>query len=145
MAEAQAVRESARQHRRDMWRTIILPAAIIFLLVAACIAGVLLMPRRAQVSVVSDFMFTILMLCPLALCMLPITIFSVAAIFGMNRAHEAMKRPLYRLEDHSNSMVERVETVTGQVNQQTINISARFGAVYKLLGLFETPEESADE
>ena len=77
--------------------------------------------------------------------MLPITIVSVFAVFGMSRAHEAMKKPLYRLEDYSHSMVERTETVTGQVNQQTINISARFGAVYKLLGMFETPEESADE
>lgn len=144
MAEAQPIRESARLHRRDTRRHILLPAMAVALLLLVCIVGVLLMPRRAQVSAVSDFVLTILVLCPLALCFLPVTVLSIGAVFGMSRAHEAMKSPLYRLEDYSNAMVERTETMTERVNRQTINISARFGAVYKLLGTFE-PSEDSDE
>lgn len=145
MAEAQPIRESARQHRRDTRWYIILPAVVVFLLLAVCLAAVLLLPRRAQVSFVSDFVLTIMVLCPMVLCFLPFTILSFAAVIGMNGAHEALKRPLYRLEDYSKVMVERTETVTEQVNRQTINISARFGAVHKLLETFEPPEETSDE
>ena len=145
MARAQSVRESARQHRRDSLRQIVVPILLVFLLLIAIVAGVLLLPRRAQVSLVSDFVLTILVLCPMVLCFLPVTILSVVAVFGLNRVHEVMKRPLYRLEDYSNVMAERTESVTSQVNRQTIQISARFGAVYKLLSIFEPPEETTDE
>jgi membrane protein implicated in regulation of membrane protease activity len=145
MAGAQPIRESVRQHRRDTRRYIILPTVVVFLLLAGGLGAVLVRLRWAQVSIVSDFALTIMVLCPMVLCFLPVTIISVVAVFGMNRAHDAMKRPFYRLEDYSKAMVERTETVTGQVNRQTINISARFGAVYKLLSILEPPEESSDE
>ena len=145
MAGGQSVRESARQHRRDTWWRIIAPTIIVFLLLMAILGGVLLLPRLAQVSIVSDFVLTILVLCPLVLCFLPVTILSVVAIFGLNRAHNALKRPLYRLEDYSKTMAERTESVTEQVNRQTIQISARFGALYKVIDKLEPPKDMTDE
>lgn len=141
MVDSQLPRESVRQHRRDTRRHIILPAFFALLLIVICLVAVLLLPRRSQVSIVSDTMLTVFVLCPLAICFMPITILFIGAIFGMNRAHDALARPLTRLEDYSKTLTERTGVVTDQVNQQTINLSARLGVLDKLLDVFEMPKE----
>ena len=106
-------------------------------LIAGAVALVVMLPRFAQKSLVADWMLAILMLCPLAICMLPLTIMLVASIFGLSRAHDALTGPLRKLDDYSQVMTQRTKQTADVVNQATIEASARLGFVHKVLGTFE--------
>ena len=136
-----SIREPTRLHRRDTLRYIVLPIALVLLLIIVCLAGVLLMPRRVQVGTVSNVMLMVLMLCPAVICLLPVTIAAVVGVFGMNRVHDAVANPLKQLENRSATLAEKVESTTERINRKTIDVSARFGVVHKLLGTFEKPED----
>lgn len=138
-------RVSEIRHRRETLRLVMLPMILVLIAVIACLVGVLLLPRRAQVSVVSDVMFTVLMLCPAVLCVLPITILTISAIFAMNRAHDAASGPLRRLEDMSARLAERAESSTDALNRQTIGISARLGFLYRLMSNLESDEDNISD
>ena len=141
MSELQPARESMRRHRREVLRQIALPAILALILIVACVTVVILFPRQFQVSIVSDVMVMVFMLCPAVLCLLPMVIALIVGVFGMNRAHGALAKPLGTLESYSQTLAERTATTAEQVNRQTIETSSRLGVVYKLLGKFESPEE----
>ena len=74
-------------HRRAVRREIILPFVgglllIIVLVVIAAVEG------ETPTSGVANTMLTVLILCPMALCLLPIYLLLVVAVVGMNRAHD---------------------------------------------------------
>ena len=135
-------RTSEIRHQRETLRLVILPMSLVVIAVVACLIGVMLLPRRAQVSVVSDVVLTVLMLCPAVLCVLPITILTISGILAMNRAHDAASGPLRRLEDMSARLAERAESSTDMVNRQTIGISARLGFLYRLMSKLESHEDN---
>ena len=81
-------------HRRETIRYILLPMVGLSVLVLAGAVISLLLPGRLQVSLIADWLLTILFLCPLALCLFPVCILMVAAIVGMNKAHSAIANPM---------------------------------------------------
>lgn len=123
-------------HRRETRRLILLPFALGLLLVLGCVVVVLLLRRGSQISVISDLLILVFMLCPALLCMLPVTILMIMAVFGMNRVHDQAARPLRRIHEYSMMVANRVDETSLQVSQKTINISARFGMFYHLFSIF---------
>ena len=136
---------SVLKHRRDTWLWIIVPLGLLMLLVLAGVVVTVLLPHAAQKSVISNVMLIVLMLCPLAVCTLPLTIGMIAAVFGMNFAHTALAKPLRKVEGYSLMMTERTRTATERINQAAIDVSARFGFVYKLLDTFEEKSDHTDQ
>jgi hypothetical protein len=86
-------------------------------------------------------MLIVMMLCPAVICLLPITILTLVGALGMSSVHSALARPLKKLEAQSTTLAEKAESTMERINRKTIDISARFGVVHKLLGTFEKPEE----
>ncbi|MBZ0293537.1 MAG: hypothetical protein K8L99_13300 [Anaerolineae bacterium] len=132
-------------HRRETRRLILLPFALGLLLIIACVVVVLLLRRGSQVSLVSDLLVTIFMLCPAVLCMLPITILVIMSAFGMNQVHDLAARPLRQIESYSKLVSNKAAETSAQVSEKTINVSARFGAVYRLLNTFNRLPSSRSE
>jgi hypothetical protein len=97
------------------------------------------------VGIVADVMLTVLMLCPAVICLFPLTLGMIVAIFGMNRAHNGLARPVRQVAVYSRTLMERSTAVTDHINQKTIDLSARLGGVYKLLSVFESEEDKPNE
>lgn len=127
-------------HRRETIRYILLPMAGVVALVIIGAVISLLLPGRLQVSLLADWLLTILFLCPLALCLFPICILLVAAIAGMNKAHTAIANPLRRLEVLSGTIKERVSKTADTINHKTVDASAKWAFVDRLLAVFDPPK-----
>lgn len=134
-----------RIHRRAVRRQIILPFAGGILLVAALVALVALQ-GETPTSGVSTTLLTLLMLCPLALCLLPIYLLLVMAVAGLNWAHGGIMRPLRRAESLSVEMRERTVSISDRLARQSINLNARFAPLDRLLfSAFDRPAQNEDD
>ena len=132
------------RHRHETRLQLLLPMFLVGLLLLGCVAIVLAFPRRLQVGIVADIMLIVLMLCPAVICMLPLALGMLVAAFGMNKVHDGLARPMRQVAELSNTLTERTAVVTDTVNQKTIDVSARFGGIYKLLSIFESKDEIPD-
>lgn len=139
-------RESgASIHRRETRRTILLPFALSMLVIVAIflISALLSDPlARSRISLIADFLSTIVILCPSVLvtflCLLPI----VAGIYGMFRVHRAVGTPLQKLETMTEGMAERVETMSTTVNQRTMTWSEKVASWTYFMSILDTGDNT---
>src|SRR5262249_33995513 len=89
---------SKTKHNRETLLSIILPMLGVGAVVLVGLIIVLLLPERLQVSLIADWLLSVLFLCPVVLCLFPLCIGLIAAIVGMNKAHDAMAKPLQRVQ-----------------------------------------------
>jgi hypothetical protein len=136
---------SLRKHRRAVRREILLPFAggILLIVVLVMIAA---LQGETPTSGVSTTLLTVLILCPLALCLLPVYLLLVMAVVGMNRAHDGVARPLRRLENWTLALRERATSASDRLARESINWSARFAPLDKLLfSFFDRPAQNEDD
>lgn len=132
-------RKSDQERQRETLRYLLLPMLGALLLVLIGAAVVLFLPQRSQVSIIADWMISVLVLCPVVICLFPICVGLIAAIAAMNRAHTLAAKPLRRVEDWSHTLAERTAKTTDALNQTTLSASARFAFVDRLLSTFDPP------
>lgn len=137
---------SGKKHRRETLRQILLPFLLAVLLIVACVVAVMspLFPPPAgqyQISIVSNLLLMVFILCPALLCFSGLAIGMVVLAAAMNKGHDAAAKPLQRVEDLSRTLEQRTVEATNTLNRKTIDISSRFALVYKWLGVFERPAE----
>ena len=136
---------SQRIHRRAVRREIILPFAGGIVLVVALVV-IAAFKGETPTSGVSTTLLTVLMLCPMALCLLPIYLVLVMAVAGMNRAHDGITRPLKRAESASLAMRERAVSLSDRAARVSINLNARFAPLDRLLfSMFDRPAKNEDD
>lgn len=127
---------SEQQHRQETRWQIVLPLVLGFVLIVAATVIVILFRQAAQVSLVADTMLIVFMLCPLTICLLPLTLGLIIGAIAMNKVHDQARKPLRRLQLVSRQVADRTHQTTDTINQKTINASARMGGVYRLLDVF---------
>jgi hypothetical protein len=132
-------------HNRETVRWIVLPIIGVGALVLVGTALVLVLPGRLQVSLIGDWLVSVLLLCPLVLCLFPFCIVMIAAVVGMNKAHAAVSKPLQRVEMLSASVRDRTVQTADVVNRQTVNASVKFAFMDRLLAVFDPPESPPDD
>ena len=150
--ESQSQTESRQQHyqqlekiqRRQTRRYIILPFILLFLIFIVIIGGIFALPTSSQVAVISDMLFTFFVLCPLVICMFPLTVIMLVLIALMNRLHDGTKSPLRRLEQWTYTMEQRVESLARIVDSRVINYAVKFAPIRRILTIFDTPSSSQD-
>jgi hypothetical protein len=138
---------SQQQHRRDTRYWIVLPMLLIGLLVAIGIGIVLTLPSRFQVSIIADWMVSILILCPSVICLFVICVLLFAAVAGMSRLHSVAARPLYRAHDWSDRIAERTAEYGGKISRRALELGARFAFLNEWFRLLnpsqnQTPTDS---
>src|SRR5689334_12124786 len=89
---------SKTSYNRDMVRWIVLPIVGVGALVLLGTIIVLILPGRFQVSLIADWLVSVLFLCPMVVCLFPLCLLMILAVVGMNRAHQAVSKPLQRVE-----------------------------------------------
>lgn len=140
-------RQSSSQqvHRRAVRREILLPFAgglilIVVLVVIAASQG------ATPTSGVANTMLTLLILCPLAICLLPVYLLLVLAVFGMNRAHNGVAKPLRALENTTISLKERTYSISDRMARTSINLNARFAPLDRLIfSYFDRPQPQNED
>jgi hypothetical protein len=132
-------------HRQETFRYIILPMTGVLALLILGVAAVLLLPKPKQVSIIADWLLTILFLCPAVLCLFPVVILLVAAVAGLNKAHGAARKPLQKLENLSASLNTRTAEITDAINQKTVDASVKIAFADRLLSIFDPPSSTNGE
>lgn len=142
MASPSHRRNSEKQERRETILFLILPMIIAAVMVLGGGVIALMLPRRLQVSILSDWMISIMVMCPAVLCLFAIGLVLIIVVAGMNKLHHIVAKPLDRLEDLSETLVEKTEQASEVINQTTINISAQLAPLDRVLGVFDEPPPS---
>lgn len=131
------------EHRRQSRRMIFLPfiVGVVAVLVLTIGAGLL---GRLETAFVSNVMLTIFVLCPVALCLLPIYILLVVMVVGMNRAHDGLMRLLQRLLTLSEIARDRTYSITDRAARASINLNARLAPLDIVYNAFEGKQQEGD-
>ena len=137
-------RDPQSRHRRETLTWIVLPMAGGVLLILAGVAAALLMRQRLQVSVLADWLLTIMLLCPAMLCLLPLCIILLVMSVGMNRVHGAATRFLVRIEKFTPTITNRIIQTMNSVSSTSISWRSRFAYFENLLDVFDRPESQED-
>lgn len=117
--------ESKRRHNREVLLYIVLPLVGGLLLIAIPLLLVIVLPRVLQVRLVADFTVTALLLCPMALCLLPFSIGLTTVAIMSGRVHTAAAKPLRRGEALTLKMRERVSSIMERGARASIAFNAR--------------------
>jgi lysylphosphatidylglycerol synthetase-like protein (DUF2156 family) len=135
-----------RETRRQVWLPLLL--AVVLIVVCAVVVVVLFVPRlegENQVSIVSNILLMVFILCPAVLCFGALAIGMVVAAFAMNKGHDALAKPLRRVEELSQSLEARTLQTTTALNRKTIELGSRFAIVSRWLGVFERPKDQKQD
>jgi hypothetical protein len=118
----QRVAETEKTLRREQRLSIWLPFGIgaALLLVVVVIAA-----AAPNLSVTSNFVMTILLLCPAVVCLLPVYFMLVLAVFGLNSLYNGAAKPLRSLERLTAQIASRTTTLSDKLARQSINLNAR--------------------
>lgn len=131
-------------HRRETLRYITLPMLGGGVVMLIPVILVLLIRERLPVSLIADWMLAVCVLCPLALCLFPVTIAMMVMAFGMNKVHDGLARPLRRAGVFSKSIVDRAARLTDSINRRSISLSTVLAPLNTLWGIFDRPQEKPE-
>jgi high-affinity K+ transport system ATPase subunit B len=124
-----------------MRREVYLPLGLSSGVILICTIILLLLPTRAQVSLVTDWLWTFLVLLPLVICLIPLAIGAVVLVVAAARLPGMARRPLRRGQAAVQGASDRFSAVTEQIHNVLIDVSARLAAVESFVPLEETPPE----
>src|SRR4051812_44918947 len=94
-----AKQEYLRQHRRETLLYVIVPLLVTVFIVLLGIAAVLLLQRQLQVSILADWLVTVMVFCPALICTTVICIGMILVVALMTRANRAAVRPLTKMNE----------------------------------------------
>jgi hypothetical protein len=126
-------------------RAVIRPFILTLLVMLASVAIAALLPRGAQTSIIANLLLTVLVLCPLALCLFPVYLLLMFMVFNLQRVHGAAAGGLSRLSHVSTSLNNRVEQASSHWARRSIRINSWFAGLDRLLfGVFDRPKDETD-
>lgn len=133
--------------RRGAFRkSVILPFALVLLLVLAVIGIAIALPDPTQVAVLSNAAFSLLVLCPAALCLFPVAIATLVLLALMRRWQNGTLSPLRRLERWAAALESNADKWLGSIDRRILNWAVAFAPIRQLLRSFDTlSDETADE
>ena len=136
---------SRRAERRKIWLSVLLPFMLVLVVALVTIGTVLSLRSPVQVSLMSDSMLTVLVLCPLVICMFPLVILSLGLVSLLNRWHPKSRSPLRRLEAWTALMEQNVEEWLGKVDERILEWAVRLAPLRQLLSTFDPPAAESSE
>lgn len=136
---SQSHRQTDNQSRRETFIYLIVPLMLTVVTVLLVILIILLLPNRLQVALIADWMTTLLILCPLALCGFLFAVIALVSVAFMSRSTTAVRKPIRRLAERTHSLADRVTKTTDSVNNVVVSGSSRFAYWERFLKVFDPP------
>jgi preprotein translocase subunit SecG len=126
-------------------RAVIRPFILTLLVMLAAVMGAALLPRGEQTGIIANLLLTVLILCPLALCLFPVYLLLMFMVIQLQRAHSAAAGGLSRLGHVSISMNSRVERILTRWTRRSIRFNSWFARLDRLaFGIFDRPQNETD-
>ncbi|MEO1290497.1 MAG: hypothetical protein AAFV93_22365 [Chloroflexota bacterium] len=150
MSDQQAPRRESGAiiHRRETNWQIYFPF-ILGILVLVSVFALLGLPTesvwRDRVQAMGDFLYTLLCMIPMLICMLPFYLVILISIYGMTKLHDGTERPLRKLENATESLASRIETITVFINEKTAQFGNTTDPFTNMLTTFDSPAEQNKE
>ena len=144
MTPSPAKQEYLREFRRETLLYMIVPLLVTVFIVLLGVMGVLLLQRQLQVSLLADWIVTVMVFCPSLICSTVICIGLIVAIFLMSRATRAALKPLQKMNELTQSVADRATKAADSVNTATVNAASRFAFLDSLLNIFELSADDKD-
>lgn len=138
-------RESQRLQRRRLWLGVLLPILSLLLFIAAYVVAVLSLRSPVQVQVVADSTFTALVLIPLAVCMFPLLILSLALVVLAGRLQLRTRSPLRRLERWTAKLQDNADQWLGGIDDRVLDWAVRLAPLRQALTFFDSPKNESDD
>lgn len=143
---AEQANQRRKRHRRSVRTGIILPFVGTLLLLVVLTASALISGRAATIA---DMFLTILVLCPLAICLLPVYLVMVILIGLMGQANQSASKGLVRVGSLLDNLEGRVPALAEQAAQVTIRWNSAFAFLdkiaFRLFDPVEPKPEAEDE
>ena len=137
---------SRRQHeqldqlqRNRARRAVFLPFGLMLMFLAVIVGAALSLPTAAQVAVLSDAMLTLLVLCPMVICMFPLVILMLTLAVAAGRLQRISKSPLRRLESWTAAVENHADKWLGRIDERALRWAVSFAPFRRLLGMFDAP------
>ena len=125
--------------RRKQFRRLALLPFVLVLAFGLLYLGVTLSLRApVQVTVLSNSVLTLLVLCPASLCLFPLVILCVTLVALMNRQQRATVSPLRRLEAWTAALEGRADKWLGRIDERVLEAAVAFAPIRQLLRTFDT-------
>ena len=144
MTPSTAKPDYLRQYHRETFLYLIVPLLVTVFIVLLGIAAVLLLQRQLQVSLLADWMLTVMVFCPSLICSTVACIGLIVAIVLMSRANRAALKPLQKVNEVAQSVADRTTKAAETVNNATVNAASRFAFLDSLLNIFDLPADNKD-
>jgi membrane protein implicated in regulation of membrane protease activity len=137
-------REQHYQHlekvqRQQTRRYILLPFGFLLLILVVIVGIVFSLRTPTQVAIVSDFLLTVFVLCPLVICMFPFAVLMLMLVALMNRLHDGTKSPLRRVEQWTYKVEKQMEGWVSIVDSRVLNWAVKFAPFRRILTIFDAP------
>ncbi|MBN8594527.1 MAG: hypothetical protein J0M33_22405 [Anaerolineae bacterium] len=126
-------------YRRAMRREVYLPLLLATGVVLAALLVMVLLPTQAQVTVVADWLWTMLVLLPMVICLIPVAIGAVVLTLAAARLPEMARKPLQRGQATVENASDRISSVLEQIQHALITFSTRLAGVERIMPLEEQP------
>lgn len=133
---------SEQQHRRDVFRGIVLPMLVGVGVLVVVIAPVILLPNANQVGIVADVLMIVFVFFPVFVCLFPMYLLLLVLAFGIGHANYSTGRFLRRVNRLTSTANKRVATVSAQVDQ--VVLQARSSIAWVEDRLSRTFQPSSD-
>jgi hypothetical protein len=139
-------RPTLQEHRRQTRREIWLPAlgGLVLVIVLVLLGG--LRPHLARTSLIADFMGTIFLLCPAAICLLPLYLLLAVAVGGMNHVYRGAISGLGKLELLSGRLLNGTTRVMDRAARASITVNSRLAPLdRKVFSAFDRPDDRLEK
>lgn len=128
-----------KQQRKLTRRYVILPFFLLILILIGIIGVMVSLRTPTQVAIVSDFLLTLFVLCPLVICLFPIVMLMFLLIVLVNGLHKGTKSPLRRIEQWTYTMEKRLESWAHLADSQVLKWAVRLAPIHNFLSIFDEP------
>jgi hypothetical protein len=128
---------SLKAYRAAMLREVYLPLSLAFVVILAGAGVMMLLPLRAQVSLMADWLWMTLVLLPAMLCLLPLAIGAIVMVFAAARLPGMARKPLERGQVAVSDFNARMTQVIERIQTVLLELSARMAGAERLVPLEE--------
>jgi magnesium-transporting ATPase (P-type) len=123
--------------RRAHFRTFMLPLGVAIATVIGIGVIVLLLPKRAQVQTIADFLSVLFIWVPAVLCLYVVSVVLLVGVVAMNRFIHYARQRLQKAAAISHSANEKVQETAEKINAFAVDIASRSAGVEHVLNVFD--------
>lgn len=90
-----------------------------------------------QVAVLRDFLLILLVFCPLIICLFPIYMLLMLAVFAMEKGHRAATKGLGHARRMSRDVSEKATATADEINRRSIELNAKLTFAERLVNFLD--------